>query len=344
MRITVLGNGAAGNLIGGLLSLKGEVVTLICADELHLNAVNSQGLWIEGITGHLNAKLQAATQMSERPDICLLNMPVQDIVPILTSYKELLQDVPVITLQNSPRAAEYAASVVGKQYILGAAVLFGANVTPGHVRYPVVGAMLVGEPFDSTGFAEAAVELLNSVVPTMYVDNIHGAHWSRLITSIHHGLAAATGLTAAQASEHPTLRPLAVKVMMEAADITNQKGIMLQSLPDFPPINKIISVLHMPSPVSDMIPRMLSRIQREEVASELLIRDLKQDGQTIVDFLNGEIILLGQELGLRTPYNTVVARIVKQVAGTKQVLAPELLLATVEDEVRASIAAQQQQP
>jgi ketopantoate reductase len=226
---------------------------------------------------------------------------------------------------------------MGKQYILSAAVLFGASVRAGRVLYPVSGSLLVGEPYDSTGFAESIVALLNGVIPTMYVDNIHGAQWTRLITSLHHGLAAATGLTATQAADDPTLRALSVMVMKEAADLTKQKGIQLQSLPELPPVNKIVSVLHMPPPVSDMIPRLLSRIGREEAAAELIIDDLKHEGSVVIDYLNGEIVQLGQELSASAPYNNTVVRIIKELSNTGKTLTPKLLLQTVEAELQSSI-------
>ena len=146
MRIAVLGNEAVGNLIGGLLAVHGEQVFIICNDDMHINAIANQGLWIQGAAGIINARLQAGYQLVDRPDICLLNTSLTDIVPALTEYKELLKDVPVVTLQSSPRAADYAASVLGKQYILSAAVLFGANLSAGHVTYPVAGNILLVSP------------------------------------------------------------------------------------------------------------------------------------------------------------------------------------------------------
>lgn len=135
-------------------------------------------------------------------------------------------------------------------------------MTAGHGNYPVTGSILLGEPFESTGFAESVVSILGTVIPTTYVDNIRGAHWTRLITSPHHGFAAATGLTVTEAAENPVLRVLSVDVMKEAPDLMQQKGIQLLSLPELSPVNNIVSILHMPSPVSDIIPRMLSKIRR----------------------------------------------------------------------------------
>jgi 2-dehydropantoate 2-reductase len=337
MKIAVLGSSAEGDVIGGLLSQIGESVVLIDNNELHVTAVSQQGLWVEGALGHLHVEPNAQLQMTERPDICFLSTEVQDIMPVLHECKQFLSEVPVITLQDSPHAAEAVASVLGKKYILSVATLFGATIRPGHVSYPIAGALLVGEPFDSTGFAESVVALLNKIMPTTYVDSIHGAQWTRLVTEVHHSLAAATDLTAKQAAEHPDLRAIAVMLMKEATDVIRTANIQLVSLPGLPPVNKIISVLHMPPPVSELIPRMLSKIDRDMVSAELLVAKLKQEGEIAVEFVNGEIVQLGKQCGLAAPYNDVMVRIIQQIAQTGQRFSPQQLMELVETNVRPAV-------
>ncbi len=334
MKIAVLGSSAEGDVLGGLLSQIGESVVLIDKNEIHVNAVIQQGLWIEGVVGHLHVEPQAKTQMTERPDICFLSTEIQEIMPTLHECKQYLSEVPVITLQDSPHAAEQVAAVLGKKYILSIVTLFGATIQPGHVSYPVAGALLVGEPFDSTGFAESVVALLSRVMPTTYVDSINGALWTRRVTEVHHSLAAATGLTAREAAEHPSIRPLSVMLMKEATDVIRTANIQLVSLPGLPPVSKIISVLHMPLPVSELIPRMLSKIDRDMVSAELLVTKLKLEGEIAVEYVNGEVVQLGKRCGLAAPYNQVVIDIIQKIAKSGQRFSPQQLMDIVETSVR----------
>lgn len=334
MKIAVLGSSAIGNVLGGLLSQLGENVVLIDTNESHVTAVQSQGLWIEGAVGHLHVTPQAQLRMTERPDICIVSTDMQDIMPKLSECKAYLQDVPIITLQDNPHAAELAAQIMGKKYILSITALFGANLRPGHITYPVTGALLLGEPFESTGFAESIQALLNKIMPTTYVDSIHGAQWTKLITNVHLSLAAVTDLSARDIAEHPGLRPLSVILMKESTDVLKTANIQLTSLPGLPPVNKIVSVLHMPAPVNEMIPRMLSRVDRELFAAELLVTDLKREGEIAIGYLNGEIVELGKKVGLLAPYNDAVVKIFQYVVSTKQHMSPQELLNTVDAEVR----------
>jgi 2-dehydropantoate 2-reductase len=334
LKIAVVGSGAVGNVLAVLLANAGDSVTLIDENELHVAAVNSQGLWMDGALGHLHATVAARQHMIERPDICFLNTATQDITKTLQLYKQFLSDVPVITLQDSPQAANLAASVLGKRYILSAAVLFGAGLRPGHVTYPVAGSLIIGEPFESTGFAESVVASLGRIIPTVYVDNIHGAQWTKLITTLHHGLAAATGLTAGQAAEHPDLRQLSVAIMKEGADVMMAAGIQLQTLPGLPPVNKMVSILHMPLPASEMVPRLLSKIERDMAAAELIVAELKHEGKIAIEYINGEVAQLGRQIGQYAPCNEIIVKIIQQLTANGQHLTPQQLLETVEAETQ----------
>lgn len=335
MKIAVLGSSATGDVLGGLLSQLGESVVLIDTNEPHVTAVQSQGLWIEGAAiGHIHVTPTAQLRMTERPDLCLLSTEIQDIMPKLQENKQFLQDVPVITLQDNPHAAEQAAQILGKRYILSVAALFGATLRPGVVNYPVTGALLVGEPFESTGFAESIVALLSKIMPTTYVDYIHGAQWTKLVTNVHLSLAAVTSLTAREVADHPNLRPLAALLMKEATDVIKTANIQLVSLPGLPPVNKIVSVLHMPAPVDEMIPRMLSRVERDLFAAEIVVNDLRREGEIAIEYINGEIVQLGKKVGLLAPYNDAVVKIFQHVTSTKQHMSPQELLNTIDAEVR----------
>jgi 2-polyprenyl-6-methoxyphenol hydroxylase-like FAD-dependent oxidoreductase len=58
-KIVVIGAGAVGSLIGGLLAAAGEDVTLI-ARQAHAQAIRAKGLRIEGILGELAVSVKAA--------------------------------------------------------------------------------------------------------------------------------------------------------------------------------------------------------------------------------------------------------------------------------------------
>lgn len=98
MRVVVLGDEAVDNLIGGLLAITGQSVFIISGDDAHIGAIAHQGLWLDGVTGRVNAELRAGRQLTERPDVLLLNMSMDGVIPALATYRRLLKDVPTVTL------------------------------------------------------------------------------------------------------------------------------------------------------------------------------------------------------------------------------------------------------
>ena len=67
MRLAVIGAGAVGSVVGGLLARAGEDVTLI-GRRSHAEAVNENGLCIDGALGELRIRVTAAEQLDHEPE------------------------------------------------------------------------------------------------------------------------------------------------------------------------------------------------------------------------------------------------------------------------------------
>jgi 2-dehydropantoate 2-reductase len=65
MKITIVGAGAMGSLFGGLLAEAGNKVLLLDIWEEHIDAINSKGLWIEGLSGDRFIKIKAISKPAD---------------------------------------------------------------------------------------------------------------------------------------------------------------------------------------------------------------------------------------------------------------------------------------
>ncbi|MFO1349385.1 MAG: 2-dehydropantoate 2-reductase N-terminal domain-containing protein [Gammaproteobacteria bacterium] len=61
MRLCIIGAGAMGGIYGGLLAKKGFDVTLVDIRREHVEAINRNGLRLDGITGDLTIQVPATT-------------------------------------------------------------------------------------------------------------------------------------------------------------------------------------------------------------------------------------------------------------------------------------------
>jgi 2-dehydropantoate 2-reductase len=329
MRVAVIGAGAVGSVVGGLLARAGEDVTLI-GRQPHVDVVNRNGLRIDGALGSMQVRVRAAERLEFTPDVALLTVKTQGVAAAAREVHPYLVGVPVVTMQNGVRSDELVADVLGKQGILSCVVLFGATfLEPGTVTYSPQGVLVLGVPFgpiDERTRTIAAV--LDKAVPTHLSTNIAGAHWTKLIINENNALPAVTGLSIQEVNRQAALSRLSILLMREAAATIEAAGIKLASLPELP-ATALRTILRMPMPVASRLLRLLSRSLGETPALGSTLQSVRRGEKTEIDYLNGEVVALGKRTGRPTPYNTAVVGLVHQVEATGKFLtAAEVTAAT----------------
>jgi 2-dehydropantoate 2-reductase len=333
MSIAVIGAGAVGSVIGGLLAKAGEDVTLI-GRRSHVDAVNRNQLCIDGALGPMQVRVTAAERLDFKPDLVLLTTKTQGVVAAAHEIRPYAAGIPVVTMQNGVRSDELVAKVLGKDDILSCVVLFGATfLNPGSVTYSPQGVLVLGVrfgPLDERARTIAAI--LDRAVPTHLSTNITGAHWTKLIMNENNALPAVTGLSIQDVNRQPALRSLSILLMREAMVTIASAGIKLASLPRLP-ATALRTMLRMPMPVAAHLLRLLSRSLGETPALGSTLQSIKRGERTEIDYLNGEIVALGQRTGRPTPYNAAVVDLVHRVESTGRFLTAQQVTAAVKSAV-----------
>lgn len=73
---------------------------------VHVAAIRAAGLDVEGAFGGFKATPHAEERLSAKPELALLTVKTQDIVTALRENAAHLTGVPIVVLQNGPRAAQ----------------------------------------------------------------------------------------------------------------------------------------------------------------------------------------------------------------------------------------------
>jgi 2-dehydropantoate 2-reductase len=329
MKIAVIGAGAIGSLLGGLLARAGEDVTLV-GRPAHVEAVNQSGLLIDGALGPMRVQVRAQQRLDFTPEVALLTAKTQAVATTAREVQPYAAGVPVVTVQNGVRSDELAAGVLGKENLLSSVVLFGATfLEPGKVTYAPAGTLVLGVPFGPVDQrAHAIAMVLDKAVPTRLSDNIQGAHWTKLIINENNALPAVTGLSLQEVNQQPALGRLAVLLMREAAATIQAAGIQMASLPRVPAA-ALTTMLRLPMPVAARLPGLLSRSLGTTPTLGSTLQSVKRGQRTEIDYLNGEVVTLGKRIGRPTPYNTAVVDLVHQVEATGNFLTAEQVTAAV---------------
>ncbi len=334
-KIAVIGAGAIGSVIGGLLSRAGEDVTLIGRRD-HVDAINKQGLTIDGALGEMKVWVKAQDHLDFKPDMVLLTVKTQDVEVATREIKSHVSGVPIVTLQNGVWSDEIAAGVLGKENIVSGVVLFGSTfLEPGRVTYSPKGVIAVGEAFSPNGKrVENIAAILNKAVPTHVAKDIQGAHWTKLIMNLNNALPAITGMSIQEIGAYSKLRELSIFLIKEGMNTIELASIKLRSLPRLP-VFIVKLVFNMPLPVASRFLGLLTKSMGTVPVMGSTLQSIRRGKSTEIDYLNGEIVALGKKLGISTPYNISIVEMVHQVEATGKFLKIEEMLAAVENNVKA---------
>ena len=319
MRIAVIGAGAVGSVLGSLLWRAGEDVVLV-GRAAHVAAIRAAGLSVEGVLGGFNATPHAEERLSSRPDFALLAVKTQDVVAALSENAAMLKDVPIVVLQNGLRGEELAAQVLPERQLVSAIVALQAQyLVPGRVVLMQSEGLLIGR---LDGRNDAVVEQLRAVlgkaVPTSVSANMRGARWTKLIMNLNNVLPALCDSSFKQVYQDRFLRSLAVGLMREGLAVAKRAGIRLEPIPGTP-----LSLVRLIA----SLPRWLAGAAGAHKAARLETRwplkgstwqSVTRAKPTEVDYLNGEVVRLGRELGVPTPLNERVVALMARVSARRR--------------------------
>ena len=313
-RIAIIGAGAIGCTLGALLSRAGQDVTLIGRPE-QVAAIRTGGLQLDGALGRFTVQVPVAEQLDVRPDLALLAVKTQDVLSAVQTNLPLLMDVPLVTLQNGLRSDDLVAGVLPPHQIVSAVVsIIATYLTPGSVTIVSPGSLVIGHPFAATEpLLPMVAGILNQAIPTHISGNIRGAHWLKLLVNVNNALPAITNRTIQEVYADPYLSQLVIRLLREGLAVVTRAGIKLASLPDVS-----IALIRLLGRLPVRLAARLASAKVRRTVSTLpvlgsTLQSLRRHRSTEIDYLNGEIVRLGREVGVPTPLNAIVVEMVHRV-------------------------------
>jgi 2-dehydropantoate 2-reductase len=323
MKITVIGAGAIGSVIGGLLSKAGEDVTLI-GRKPHVDAINQSGLILDGESGKIVIRVKAAENLDFKPDLALLTVKTQDVESSVRKAQPFLSGTLVVTTQNGVQSDNLVAGVLGKANIISGVVIYNCEfLEPGKALYSKLlskTALLIGEPFGAKGNRlQSLSALLNKALPTDISEDISGAHWTKLLWNLITAVPGVTGLSYQEGNHYPQIRELNINLMKEGLEVIRLAGIKTAPVPGFP-LSLIETMAKMPLPESSSMMKNIIESGGERHTLGSTLQSIKRGKSTEVDYLNGEIVNLGREKGIPTPVNSLIVGLVHEVEITGKFL------------------------
>jgi 2-dehydropantoate 2-reductase len=305
--VLVAGAGALGSVVGGLLARAGWPVTLL-GRAAHLDAIAREGLVLEGLFGdHRVRGLTCATDpraLGGPYAAVLLTVKAYDTAAAAAAVAPLMApDGVLISLQNGLGNLEAAAAVVGPGRVLGARVIFGAEVVaPGRVRVTVYADPVLVGPLDAAdrGLAEAAARWAGHFaaagIPAEPTRVLVAELWAKVLyNAALNPLGALLGVPYGWLAQDPDARAIMDEVIDEAFAVAAAAGVRLR----WPSAAAYREVFY-----GRLVPATAEH-------RSSMLQDLERGRPTEIDALNGWVARRGAELGVAAPVNATLARLIR---------------------------------
>jgi 2-dehydropantoate 2-reductase len=326
VEIVVYGAGAIGSLVGARLHEAGLSVQLI-GREVQVDAIRANGLLVKGLAESHVVHLPAATTLDSAPDIILLTVKSQDVGDACRLIATLQSDATVVTMQNGVRSDGEAAEILGRDRIVGCVLNISATyLEPGVVEQNTREFFQVGAPFpEAAPRVDGVMSLLSPVLRTELVPDIARARWTKLMANLNNAIMAITGLPIGKALRHPGLGRLSIATIREGVRTAQLGGFGLDQSRRARTF-RLMSTL--PMSVSYVVfgKRLAGNFPPESTYGPSTLQSLERGSSSELEYLNGEIVTLGKQIGRPTPYNSGLLDQGRVVFATRRHQSPEELL------------------
>lgn len=333
-RIVIVGAGAVGGYAGAYMVQAGADVTFVDPWPENVEAIRSKGLTVTHLKDVPEFTVQCRAlhltelqQLSrERPvDIAFICMKSYDTEWATAMIRQYLSPGGYcVSLQNCLNE-ETIAKVVGWGRTLGA---IASQITvelaaPGHVKRaagkgaPAHIVYRVGEPHGRiTPRVEEIAALLSLSDGCKMTGNLWGERWSKLVANgMQNGMSASTGLIARDILLDDTLRAFAARLGSEAIRVGQALGYSLENILHMDPeiIAKAGEGDEAARATFDETRLTEARKPGGGAHRPSMGQDMVKGRRTEIQFINGLIADKGAELGIATPANAALTRIVQEV-------------------------------
>lgn len=300
MKIAVIGAGAMGSVMGGLLAKAGNEVVLVDVWREGIEAINRNGLRINDEV----MKVWATDQPTEvgMVDLVLVFVKCYHTETAVRNALSMIgPETVVLSLQNGWGNAPRITKIVGEDKLLLGVCYHSATVAgPGHVLHVGKGMTFMGEVSGKLTkrlaqiadvFKEAGIEVTTTAGVLKEI-------WSKLALNV------CTLPTSA------LLRFYAPQLVQHEAMLNLMKALL----------EEVIAVAHaqrIPLDFDERWEAITGLLKRcAATAKSSMLQDVEKSRQTEIDVINGAIVEAGERLSIPVPFNRAMVWMVKSLEDT----------------------------
>ncbi len=308
MKIVIVGAGALGGFVGGMLSDAGVDVTLFDVRDDYVKKVAEEGLWINPAGGEpkqYRPKIVSDLSNVGQPDVVIISTKAFHTRSAAEGVLPLVKDDTLVcSFQNGYGNLAVLEEVAGKpERIVAMTTAHNFSVTEDNKIAYFMGAGGVDlgymkGPKDDR-LEELGALMKNLKVPVKVHDDGHEVVWNKVLwNAVLNCTAAVTGMDVITMVNTGNIQPVFQALTDEYFALSEAMGMNVWHPPDF--VDKIT-----------MGAKMAAKIQTFSPPKPSMLQDMEADRPTEIDYINGAIVNLGEEHGVPVPVNRTMLYLVK---------------------------------
>lgn len=299
MRVGIIGTGAMGGLVGGMLHRHAPAVEVVCVEveETIIEAITSDGLRIERPDGEdlvVHPTITDDPSAVDPVDVALLFTKSFDSAGALDDAEPMIDgETRVVTLQNGISNYDLLVERFSRDRAMGGHTYLGSNtIAPGHVRFMGAKPTVVGGADRATREALAAA-MTRAGLPTEAVADPLPHIWEKQLWNVaRKPISALCELRNGPQHELEETRFIARRLIEEALAVARARGV--EVLEDDP----VGEFLASPDPA-----------HYDKKSS--ILEDVEAGRRTEIGAINGAVVAYAEEAGIEVPYNRAVTALVR---------------------------------
>jgi 2-dehydropantoate 2-reductase len=323
IKIAVIGAGAIGGISAAYMAKAGLDVELACKHGETADAANGEGLLVSGVRGERRTRVKAVKEIEElhgMKDIVMIAVKAYDLPDAARSALPFLKPFSLVVSMQNGICTDALAEIVGRERAVGCVIGWGATMLDRTtLELTSEGEFVIGGL--ETGVTARLGQLkqvYESFMPARISGNIVSELYSKMaVNACITSLGAICGLTLGKMLKKKTARDLFLAIISEAVAVADGMGMKIPPYAgklDYYSLSggKGLFALLKKHIIISVVGFKYRRLKSSSLQS------LERGKPTEIDYFNGYIAKKGAALGISTPVNDAVVKMVKEIEAGKR--------------------------
>lgn len=316
VRVGIMGAGSVGCYLGAQLALTNRVDVVFVGRRRVRDEIEAHGLRVKDVDGSSHSPNRQHYEFTEDAEAirdcevvlcCVKSAQTDSVARAMAS--SLRKDALVVSMQNGVGNPAALRRHLGDRRVLAGIVDFNVVSQGNGLFQRTMAGPLRIERFNGTSWQRILEGWRAMGMPVLESDDIEPEQWTKLLVNLNNSVSALSGASTPTLMLSTDYRNTIAALIEEGLRVVRAAGIKPAKFRGLP-IAWMPRILRLPTPIVRLVTRAQLRASAEARSS--MWEDLERRRPTEVDYLNGEIIALGERVGVPTRYNRRITALVHQ--------------------------------